>query len=274
MGNFDFIEASVKGYEFVWTQRSYLMRVVVPVLFVKVACLLGVFVLHLQHDYLLQGLVMLPAYVVEALFCVGLIRYMLYGEPIFIWGKVVSVPESGVEAVPYSGYYSRLQCYQGGIAMFLLIKVMLVLCLALMSVPASEPVEISGEPPEYPAGVYVLNAFIMFGFISALLWSVRLLWLYVPLVIGVPLKSFFKITKGMSFSFSVVLACLICALPLMTVFGVLFLISVEVLQESSANGIIVKYVIFAIADLVMIAIQTVAMVHGIRQIVSGTVKND
>ncbi len=272
MASFDFIDASVKGYEFVWNQRSYLARVALPVLFVKIACYLGIFVLGIPDDYLLQGLVLIPAFIVEALFCVGIIRYMLYGEPIFIWGKVVAMPEGEGDAAPYNGYYSRQQCYQGGIAMFLLIEILLMLSASLLNMPR-EVVD-TGEASVYPAGVYVLNIFIMFGILSAFVWGIRLVWLYIPIAMGIPLKAFLKLVKGFQFSFSAILVSLICFLPLLTALLLFILVSYGVFGDNSANGIIVRYAVVSVVELIVVAIQTVAMVHGIRQIVYRDIKKD
>ena len=276
MASFDFIEASVKGYDFVWTKRDYLLLVAIPVLFVKVACLLGVFVLGVQKQFLLQGLVLLPGIIIEAIFIIGLIRYYLHREPIFIWGKTIQPPEEEKQNTPsYSGYYSKRQCYQAGIASYILIKVIHLAIVGLVfDISINSPAEqIAESSEEKTAAVALISSMLGFGMLAGIFWAFRLMWLYIPITIGFPATSFLKMAKGFNTSFYIIVTWLICFLPLVTFFIILMSIASGIFPPKSAALIISNYVIEALADIAMTSIQVIAITHGIRQIAIGQIKS-
>ncbi len=264
MAKFDFIESSVRGYDFVWHEKSYLMRVAVPVIFVKMVCWLTVYVLKVEQDLTVQGLIFMPSYMVEALFCVGIIRYALYGESILIWGRALPVPEGGVKPKEYSGYYSKLQCYYGGIAMYCLIKVVYMFMVSVLdSIPAPEaPADLDARP----VGSYVLSIFVLFGAVGGMLWAFRLAWLYVPISMGIPLKSFLHVIRGLQSSCYMLFLWLVCILPVFTVTAICFIIVASVFGDNMAMSILLIYALTSLAEVAMIAVQTVAMTHAIKSI--------
>ncbi len=264
MAKFDFIESSVRGYDFVWSEKSYLTRVAVPVVFIKMICWLTVYVLKIEDDLALQGLIFMPSYMVEALFCVGVIRYALYGESIMIWGRAQPVPEDGVQPKAYSGYYSKLQCYYGGIAIYCLIKVIYMFMAAVLdSIPAPEP---PADLDNRAAGSYVLSMFAMIGALSVMAWAFRLVWLYIPIAMGIPLQGFLRVIRGFQSSFYMLLLWLVCLLPIATVAGIAFIITASIFGDNMPASILVIYALTSIAEVVMIAVQTVAMTHAIKYI--------
>ena len=88
MASFDFVDVAAKAYEFMWKERSYIARVAVPVILVKLVCVITVYIFGYQEKFLLSGIIMIPGFVLEAILAIGLIRYVLYREPIFIAGSV------------------------------------------------------------------------------------------------------------------------------------------------------------------------------------------
>lgn len=269
MASFDFIEASAKGYSFTWQERGYLARVALPVLFVKTVCLLGVFVLGLQEQYVRQGLVLMPGHIVEAVFVVGLIRYALYREAMFIWGKSVPVPPTDEKYAPYQGWLNRKQCVQGGIVMYVLLKVIIIGISAgildnlvvpggAMPMPADEPV----LPP-------LLGAVVLFSLLIAFTWVFRLVWLYIPIVMGIPLREFLKRISGLQSSVYMIATWLICFLPLIVVLVVGIQIFSGLLTNGSAAYILVRSMLEGAAELVIISVQVVAMTYGFTAMLSG-----
>ncbi len=267
MASFDFINAASKGYEFIWKERSYLLSVAAPVLFVKISCLLAVFALNAQDKYLLQGLIYLPAFVVEAIFIIGLIRYFLYREPIFIWGKLVPPPSSDIKPKSYGGYMTRNQCVQGGIALYLLLRVIetALLGVSMDFTQNSPPVDIIEDDVANLSPV--MASLIMFSILIAFTWIFRFLWLFIPTASGYPISYYLKEIPGIRISAGMVATWIICSLPLMTVFSAL-------LQATgSGNGdllsIISSSIIRAIAELIIVSVQITAMTYGIHKILSG-----
>ena len=264
MASFDFIEASSKGYEFFWTNRSYLMRVAVPVIFVKIICLLSVFVLGADKMYLRQGLILLPGNFAEALFIIGLIRYALYQEPIFIWGKLIPPPEKAVPFPSFQGPLTKKQCVLGGIIMYMLLKVIQVGLMAWVldsvEIPDAPSLEQGGDIPP------LLNAFIVFCMLASFMWMFRLLWLYIPITMGYPFTMFLKRIAGLQSSIYMVATWLICFLPLIVFFIASLQLFAGGFPEGSVPQVLISTFIQAVAEIIMISVQVIAMTYGFVEI--------
>lgn len=269
MASFDFIDASAKGYEFVWDRRNYLLRLLVPVFFVKVVCLLIIFVLKVEDQFLLQGLILLPGSLLEAVFIVGLVRFLVYAEPIYVWGKpVIPDEKQPISALLPTTPTDRKRFMQAGIAVYLLIKIlatgfagaMMDQVHALQNMP--QPTDLQ---PLHPAVSGVI--FMTIG--AIFMWVFRFGWTFIPAAMGYPLRAFFSKIKGIQVSFYMVLTYLICLLPVMTVFGIILNGFAIILTEGSAAYIISRYVFEAFIEMTMLSIQAVAMTYGISEILFG-----
>lgn len=268
MASFDFIEASTKGYDFVWRERSYLARVAVPVLFVKVACLLAVVVFGAQEQYLRQGLILIPGHIVEAIFVIGLIRYVLYIEPIFIWGKLVPMPESDTKPVPYHGFMSKKKCMQGGLAMYLLIK---IIAIGIAGGMLDYAQSIQDIPPAHAEPVSQgVALIIMLGVLASIVWVFRLFWLYIPVAMGYSFVGFLKRIAGVKNSVCMVATWFVCFLPLMVFLVAVIQFFTGILVDGSAMHIIATSVFEGIAEIIMLSVQVVAMTYGISSIFSNS----
>ena len=276
MASFDFIDAAAKGYEITWRDRAYLARVAVPVLFVKVACFLAIFVLGAQEHFLRQGLISMPGFVVEAIFVAGLIRYVLYREPIFIWGRAVPMPETDDKPYPYHGAMSRNRCIQAGIATYLLLKVILGGFSAVVLDNYSPLTPTDGAPTEGEAEVSLLysliDSFVMFGAIVLFVWSFRLLWIYIPISMGVSFSDYLKKMTGMKSSLYMMATWFICFLPLIILFVSVIQLFTGLMLEGSFTFIFVKAILEGLAEIILICVPVIAMTHGVAQIFFGKVR--
>ncbi len=266
MASFDFIEASVKGYEFVWRERAYLARAGFAVVFVKVACLLSVIVLGIQEQFLRQGLVMLPGYAVEGIFIAGLIRYVLYGENIFIWGKAFPAPKADRHILPYVGSMSRRQCIHVGALLYILIKVCeLAFTGSVMDYAVMLDSSLEHKSEAAPT---VASAFLVLLILWAVVWSFRLFWLYIPGAMGLSVLGFLKRIAGLNSSIYMIATWLMCFLPVL----MLFLLGLNLIELLFAGGG-APYVLFnalfrAVFDVFAICLQAVAMTYGFNEILS------
>lgn len=273
MASFDFIEAAVKGYEFVWRERKYLARVAFPVVFVKVACLFAVISFGVQNMYMLQGLVLFPGYVVEALFMIGLIRYALYGENIFIWGRSFPSENPPKSSIPMVGRLTRAQCVQAGVAVYLLM-IVFVLSFTGSIMDYAETLEKNMESGGGTAIPTVLGGIIVMSILAFGIWSFRLFWLYIPIAIGVSISGFLRVIKGLESSVYMIGTWLMCFLPPLVLFGVGMQLIVSIFPEGSEGFIILSSVFRAITDLVVTAIQVAAMTYGFTEILFGSDKKE
>ena len=277
MASFDFVEASAKGYAFIWHQRSYLSRVALPVFFVKVGCLLTVFVLGAEEQHLRQGLIAMPGFFAEALFVIGLIRYFLYNEPIFIWGKIIPPPKTDPPPTPYRGFMPRKSCIQGGIALYLLIRVIeagiLGWKLDHMALSANTPAE-TATLIENQLASSLTATIILFATLFIFTWAFRLFWLFIPITMGHSLSNFLKKIAGLRISINMIATWFTCSLPLTIAFAFYLEVFSGIVPKESAISILSNAILQTIVEIAVISIQVIAMTYGLRQALSEKNKND
>lgn len=269
MASFDFIDAAARGYGFVWDKRRYLMRVAVPVIFVKVICLLSVFVLHAKEAFLMQGLIMLPGSVLEAVFIVGLIRFLAFKEPIYVWGNPVALHESDLKHEAFGLIsFERTHFMQAGIAVYLLIK---ITATAFVGALAEHMMFLQETMPEpQPSDISPFVSAFAFLFIGmSFVWLFKLAWMYIPAALGIPLRRYLKAMPGLGVPFQMLVVYLICFLPIMTVFGIALNVFGALLSDGSAGFIVANAVLEAFTEVLMLSVQAVAMAYGIRELLIG-----
>ncbi len=271
MASFDFIEASSRGYDFVWSNRGYLARVSFPVIFVKIACFLTVFVLGAQNMYLRQGLILMPGHVLEALLVVGVIRYILFAEPIHVWGNVVLPKKTKSLIAPYEGMMPKRQAIQAAIAMYLLLKVFETSVAGMIM--DSGTLQNVGPDPEVDLGVHpfvkAMSLLAMFGFLA---WSFRLLWLYIPLAMGFSMRGFLKKVAGLQSSIFMIATWFVCFAPPIVFLVAIIQFSVGLFPVGSASYVILKAVLESCAEIILLSVQVAAMTHGFVEVIFGKEK--
>lgn len=271
MASFDFIEASVRSYEFIWRHKKYLARVAFPVIFVKVACLLAVVTFGAQDMFLRQGLIMLPAYAVEALFMIGLIRYLLFGENIFIWGKSFPAPNPPKPLISDMSSRSRTDCIQAGVAIYLLCSVVHLCFSGLMLDYAQglDPRAVSDteSPPSLAGGVLVM------AIMAAAIWLFRLFWLYIPAAMGVSITGFMRRIAGITSSAYMIGAWLMCFLPPMVILFVGLQMIVSIFPEGTDGFVIASSIFNSVFTVIVASLQIAAMTFGFTEILFGSDKD-
>lgn len=267
MARFDFIEAGAKGYEFVWNERKYLARVAFPVVFVKVACLLAIFVFGAQDLHLRQGLIMFPGYIVEALLVIGAIRYVLYGENIFIWGRAFPPPMPRKLLMTSVSSMNRVQCIQAGVAVYLLVR--LFEAFVVGYVASYQDVLTQDAAVQPPPEPNMLSAFLALTILWLLLWAFRLYWLFIPVAMGWSMKNFLVRIKGFESSLYMMGTFFICALPTMLIFGVLLQSIQPLIKIGPELYIFTDAIVRSVYEVVLALIVSIAMTYGFVEILSG-----
>ncbi len=270
MASFDFIEASSKALEFVWDKRAYLARVAVPVVYVKVACILMVFVMNAQQAYLLTGILTMPGVVLEALFVIGVLRFYLYNESIFIWGKATPVPEGREDVTPYRGPLTRLQSIQAAIAIYLLIKVVLTAIVNASLDYASKISEMKeaapvAEPSDPSFAVFVIMAL----WITFLVWTFRFLWLFIPPTLGLSVRGVLKHIRGLESSVFMVAAWMTCVIPVGMVMMMSMGVGVSIFGEGTPATIVLNALLQAGFEVIILAVSAIAITYGFREMIYG-----
>lgn len=271
MASFDFIEAGVKGYEFVWRERKYLARVAFPVIFVKVACLLAVITFGAQKQYLLYGIITFPGFVVEALFIIGAMRYLLYSEPIFIWGRTPYPSQPTNPIFPPVSSKNRLLCLQAGIAMYMLIKLTEILLNSYsrtINDALNDPNFSQAGPPE-PT---LVSALLVLALMGAFVWGFRLFFLYVPLTMNITIKKYMNKLSGLESSIYMIGTYLICYLPILVVFIFLSELFKTIFLSLPGIPTIIDAIFISLHEVVTALVVATAMTYGIIEILFGSDK--
>ena len=269
MASFDFIEASSQGYGFVWEERRYLLQVAFPVIFVKVACHLVVFLVGAEDMFLRQGLIFMPGYVLEAIFMIALIRYFLFAEPIYIWGKLVLPKSTEQRLPPYEGMMPKGQAIRAAILMYMILKVIesAVTGAAMDHIPMEQVASVAPESNE--ALNPFLDAFLVFAFFAVFIWAFRLLWLYIPLAMGYPLSAYFKKVAGFQSSLPMAATWFICFMPLVIFLIVLMKFFMGLFPDGSAARVITHAVMASTVEIIVLSVQIVAMSYGYVELLFG-----
>lgn len=164
MAVFDFTRATRQGYALAWKCRAQVARLALPALAAHMLCTLAVTLGGLGGGSILgQTVMFLPALFAQGWMAASAARL------------AVGAPMRGVQADR-----ARL----AGMALFVLTVMADKGAFALLHpmLPAH------GEAPPPPAAAPgLLDLLILMALLGAMLWAVRLFWLFIPAAMGVPL---------------------------------------------------------------------------------------
>jgi len=302
MASFDFIDVSVRAYEFFFSKAHYLMKVAIPVIFIKLICYLGIFVLGYDEMFWRQGLVLFPSFLIEGLFIAGLIRYIVYNEPIFIWGRLVDPgerapdTENGLPA-QYIGSLGRAKCLQAGIAVYTLIQMTVWGIYSALTDFTNRPemqamieearqakederevaFSSGGENPELASGLspdmlngdgpnmveMFVDALLMFVIVVSMIWIFRLFWLYIPAAMGVSMRYFLHTIRGLSSSILLFVTWFSCFFPTVVALSLVAGLFLFLFPSGSAGFILLEAVFKSVVDVVTLIITAIGMTFGI-----------
>lgn len=226
MASFDFIDAATKGYEVVFGNIAYLARVAVPVVFMTVLCSLIMMLMGTEVSFMRRGLVMFPAFLVQGIYYAGLVRFVLYREPIHVWGVPVALPEKAAfpkQDHPYvQGRVSRAVAVQSGTVVYAIVCVVIFGVLGVLEHFAMMIEAMPKETLEQEAqnASPLVGFLILMPILGALLWALRLFALHLPFAMGFDGRRYLRtMGSGLGSSAALLGLFLICVLPL----GVLLL---------------------------------------------------
>ena len=274
MANFDFIEASAKGYEFSWHERSHLLRAAISLIFVKLFCTIAVYFFNIPAQSLLSGLVHIPAYVLEALYMISVIRFVVFREALFDFRamvqhvinmkseiKDISDPLSQSNGDPDA----RIQMFKAGVALYLLIKIaQTVMTGALLEYGKT----IDSQAASQASSSNMLSVFFLMIITAGVLWAFRLIWLYIPVTLGYSIKGFLECAKGMMSSLSMFATWFMCYLPLVVLFAGVFMVVDIILPSETVLRIVVHDVIGIFGEITIAVVQVTAMTFGFVELLT------
>ncbi|GJL85464.1 MAG: hypothetical protein DHS20C02_12390 [Micavibrio sp.] len=258
MATFDFIEAASKSYKFLWIERQVIARLAFPAIIIRFISYILITTFGLEENFLRQGLILLPAYFAEAWLLAYLIRCALYNEDLPF--RAPSLKKKLGPANP-----ERYRFMRAGIAVYVLTWTILSCVNGMAMRSVVNGVE---EIPEPTLEAYLVGmAAFAFG-----MWLFRLIWLYVPMVMGYSIVGFMRRIRGYTISLYMVGAWLICYVPfilLLMLFSDMALIAFP--SETDGPSVAYKYVMAAaeiIANMASTIVVTITIAYGVESIMN------
>lgn len=244
MANFNFVDSAAKGYLFLSREFRTVARLSILPLLIKLVTYVGITAFDLTDNYFRQGWVLVPSYFAEGWLVCSLIRYALYGE---------------------AGPLRRSNLILAGALTYVLIKLVFSFIVGGTMDMAEISVEAVQHSSQEPSTQIVV---VGMALLAASIWAFRLMWLYIPLVMGVPIKGFLRRISGFLSSVHMIGIWVMAMMPLALVFMFFSEIMFYLIPGSNDAPSILYQFVFITAqsatELMIAVVTTIAMAHGIQ----------
>lgn len=261
MKGFDLIDSAGFGYQAVWRERAYLLRLALIPVIIKIACTVAVFAFGYEGNYLRQGLISLPAAFAEGWLLAQFLRTLLLLER---WPIMLTEEPSDKKLA------ALLLRARGIMSCTIMYALITFSAYGLKEIYAffyelsgadrvPENAETSGGNP-----LLFIPAFLM---LLASIWVFRLLWLYIPVVVLMPVGEFLKKLGGFRASFPMIGIFLVSMIPCFMLAIILSNIVSALLGGSGSDlGKFSIMIISVLIETLISLITTASMVYGLRKI--------
>ncbi len=253
--HFEVVEAAGYGYSTVWTHRKALIRLASLPFFIKIGSYALILFFGMEDNFLRHGLILLPSYFADGFMLAYVIRMVMGGYDL-------------------GGDFSQGQKYARDIMAATVVYVLIQLSLAffvgsfLTGVTAgAELAETENSPATPPSLGSFIGAML---FLAGTLWAFRLLWLYVPMAMGLSVKGFLRRISPYSSSFRLIGCWLMCFVP----FAIGLLLMAQILSavfpqqggEESQGFSLAFSLIQSAVEITISLVSSLAMAYGVKQI--------
>lgn len=260
--SFDIIAATKYGYLALWERRALVVRLALIPIVVKILSYFFILANGLDTNFLRQGLILFPSYLLEGYLICTLVRLS-----IFTHEPIIQPPGSAADAY----YRQRGRDIQAGAVIYTLIKMISSLFAALIFMAAPPPDSVAAQDVN---GGGNIAAFILFCVVVIMgIWAFRLLWLEVPVSLGYRVRDYLKRVRGYSFSFHLFSTWILCLLPLWLAANLINDVVIGITGHSSeAPSDSARYVMVAVQSFFetgIIAVSSIAIGKGIQDVMTG-----
>lgn len=226
----DFIEHGASAYRFVVQQHRIIYHMALIPFVVKLLGFILITILDINDNYLRQGLILFPSYLLEGWLIAKLIRFAVLGELLTL------LPEE-------TDKKQRLISMKGAMIIYVLIKMVMAFTAgSLMN--AQEIVSTMETQNTDPSAIGFFSAVAAVVF---LIWSFRLIWIYIPVALGHSASEFLLRIRAFSSSISMFGTWLICFVPI----AILMLMISQLLLSIFGGDIDSPSVVFEYTIIVM-----------------------
>ncbi|MBX2833350.1 MAG: hypothetical protein KTR28_00095 [Micavibrio sp.] len=201
MASFDFIECSIKAFRYVGQNFQALLPLSLIAIAIKILCTMAIFSFSMEQNFLRQGLVYIPGYLLEGWVIATLtVRAMMSEE------------SKDYAFIPNENYNLKNAVLSAAL-LYVLIKITLAVLIGLPFAMSPEAMQASTplDTQDQSSGA----AFFMVVVAGAMLiWAFKLLWVYIPPALGLSIEVFLKKAKGFKSSFYMLGLWLMCSVPI------------------------------------------------------------
>lgn len=265
MKAFDLIDSASFGYKTVWQERKYLLKLAMIPVLIKLICTVIILTFDYENDYIRQGLVSLPAAFAEGWLLAQFLRTLLLLErwPIML-GETISDNQMSALLIRARGIMSSTIMF----ALITFLAYGLKEVYAIFYVMAGGSADLSTSIPadQPPANPLFFIPAVALIFLS--IWIFRYLWLYIPVVVLMPLGEFLRKIGGFMSSIRMmgvflisVIPCLILAVVLSNIFTAL------VGGPDSDIGRFVMVIVSVSIEILISLVTTASMAYALRHII-------
>lgn len=262
MKSFDIIDSASFGYRTVWAERRYLAKLAVIPVMIKLVCAVVIFALGYETNFLRQGLVSLPAAFAEGWLLAQFLRTLLLHErwPIYLTEE------------PNDQQMSALLIRARGIMSATIMYALITLvAYGIKEVYAQFYAIAEGAGKTAADGEMVDGNPMMFipalAMIYFSIWIFRLLWLYIPVVVLMPVRDFLAQIKGFVISLKMMAIFLVSMVPCLLLAILLSNVLTSLVGGFETDqGRFVVVVINVLIETIVNLIATASMVYAFRHI--------
>ena len=204
MASYDFIDATNRGYGFVWKNRMLILKLAAFPFVVKFVCLLAISAFGLDNNFLRAGLLQLPAMFIEGWLIANILRLAFFND---IGANLTGDPERDQKAL-----YNKTRDLMAGTIVYVLLQ---LTGFAMIGAIGVDPEMMAQQQQSAPEREPSMQMFIVAMLVlTALLWMLRVYFLYIPVMLGYSMKEYFRKMAGLGSSFYLLAGWLMCYLPL------------------------------------------------------------
>ncbi len=268
---FNIMDAAGYGYYRVWTERAYLLKLALIPLMIKFACTIALLVLGFQDNILRQGLVLLPGVLAEGWVLAQFLRTLLKDER---WPTYLP-PEIDDKVLDRlllraRGIVAAVLAY-GLIALASYAVRYLVFGVVLVDVGGADGgvghLATDANPDSQNITITPLVMLPMLGLSVALFWGFRLMWVYIPFSVLMPLRAYLQAVNGWMSSVRMMALFFCCMTPLMFLVMVISRILSGFIQGFGGGDDVARFImvfIAVVAETLIGLVATAAFVWAMR----------
>jgi hypothetical protein len=272
------------GFYRAWVERAYLLKLMVIPLIIKFACMISVIALGVEGNTLRQGLIMFPGIVAEGWVLAQFLRTLLKNER---WPTVLP---NDIDDKLLDKLFARARGIIASILAYALIGLSayfiryITFGLVTGDFGANSPTsseEISTMLNEVDGGRdgkgFQMNPALflpLLGLTVFMFWAFRLMYVFIPLSVLMPIKDYLKALGGMMASVKMLVLYFCTMTPIMFVTimisRVVFTMADNLGEVGDGTGRFVMMFVAMFAEILVAIVSTTAFVYAMKDFLPKT----